>query len=243
MKESIAAEQVIVYPLTELRGDDIASGNYIRPANFGLPGLCDDCPLKEKIDCPQISKAGIEHFNIGPRNPTSIMDMSYMTNVAGMTTDVLLLHDASDDSVEPVVLQEMRVWNNPLSVQNESAASLALGAVHERFDDCEGPIEPNWLRRILRQTDLRCGTGAMTISAYNTHMIRSVRGARVIDDRTELMNNQNVIVGEDTPSEMDALLYTARARKADGRPYRDATYEEDMTAIETMMKLAPPLSI
>lgn len=217
MAETATIERGPVYPLTELHGDGVIVGNFIRPVNFRLPDFCDDCPLKERLGCPQISKGKVEHFNIGPRNPRGIMDMTYSTNIAGMTTDVLLLNDASDDTIEPIVLEEMRIFNDPFSVEHEEAASLALGAIHRRFDRCETPVNgAGWLRRKIGKIDLRCGTGTKTVSEYNMAMARMPMGVRVVYDATELLDASNIVVGPSTRDKMLELSERVRARQAAG---------------------------
>jgi hypothetical protein len=210
----------ILYELTELKGDDIRAGNYIRPSNFRIPDFCEGCPLAEGLRQPRISEVseGLHPVNEGIRHIGPFADYK---------ASVLVLHDEQNPDYQPVYLGEQPiVW--PFSVEHESPISRALGVAQRAVSAC---LNPRNKKRLFRSEVTVCDSDLVKAEDYEC------LGTNLVIPSGSLMRESFPVVDKTTPEYMARLTESARAREAAGRSLRDRSVEEEARGIETMMVL------
>ncbi|MDB5170880.1 MAG: hypothetical protein JWO35_574 [Candidatus Saccharibacteria bacterium] len=172
-----------VYPMEKFTGEQ--RGNYEFPDDFRLPNLCDSCPLSATMPKQRIARvSGLQHYNIQD---------TYVTNMAGSTSLVLLMHDAVLLDVEPVVLGELPI-TSPFSVEHESPTSQVLGGMHNRARACQGSIVRSGLAaRLLRRTGVTCRQFP-TVSEYNRRASRNALGQMLRFEQADLTDEYTAVV-------------------------------------------------
>jgi hypothetical protein len=211
----------IVYPLGELEHDNwYRSGNYIQPDNYRIPDFCEGCPLAEGLCEPRISRIrqGMVPVNEG--------NVRHIGSFSDYRAGVLVLGDTADSGFEPVFLGEVPLVS-PFSVQHESGESQALGEANRKVDSCDGPAEG---RRLLRVSQVACGSGFVKVAEY------SRTGWRLHVPQEIIADPSNQVVGADTSARMNEYRRSIAARRAAGQVLQDRPV--DLQSIQNLMDAA-----
>lgn len=195
----------IVYELTELRGDDVRVGNYIRPANFRFPNFCDGCPLAEGLCKPRITRVWEGMHPVGRDG------VRHIGPFRDFKANVLVLSDEENLEFDPLYLGEEPIIDT-FSVEHESPESQVLGVANRRVDRCK---EPRQKKRLIRPDLTICASGLMKVKDHQQ------MGYRLRVSPEDLKNDRNIIVGEDTAERMAELVASARERQEAGRSLKD----------------------
>lgn len=153
------------------------AGNYIHPDKYIIPNFCDDCPLVQAMENPQISR-------VSGLRPVSSGGVRHIGPLAGYVTDVLVLNEANQPEISPVYLGELDIVD-PFSVQHESPTSRALRRAHNAVNRCDGPQTE---KKIFRKEKTICMSGLTKVIDFNRN------GFVLTIDSDELNDSRNVIV-------------------------------------------------